>query len=232
MRRLLATALVLTATLIGSGAAAQKTGTVVELYTSQGCSSCPPADAMLEDLAKRSDVIALALHVDYWDYIGWKDDLADPAYTQRQKNYAAAAGSDTVYTPQMIIGGQDHVIGSRPMQVMDQVQRHNALPDPVSVNLRKSGGTLTINAEATGRAQDTIVQVVRYTPLVTRDIGRGENAGKTIAYANVVNSWQTAGRWNTREPLQMQVRLSGSDPVVVIVQAGSNGPILGAAELN
>ena len=79
---------------------------VVELYTSQGCSSCPPADAMLHDLAARPDVIALALHVDYWDYIGWVDEFADPAYTRRQKQYAQVAGNPSVYTPQMVIGGR------------------------------------------------------------------------------------------------------------------------------
>ncbi len=228
MRRLLA-AFALTTALSGGAASAE---TVVELYTSQGCSSCPPADAMLAQLAQRSDVIPLALHVDYWDYLGWKDDLASPAFTRRQKGFAEAAGSATVYTPQMIIGGVDHVVGSRPMQVMDQVQKHNATPDPVDVTLTRSGDRLQINASARGNLRgEAVVQIVRYVPAVTRDIRRGENAGKTITYVNTVTSWQTAGRWNPSAPLSMQAQISGSQPVVVIVQQGTSGRILGAARL-
>ena len=206
--------------------------TVVELYTSQGCSSCPPADELLTQLAARDDVIALALHVDYWDYLGWKDDMAQPAFSQRQHGFAQAAGATTVYTPQMVIGGLDHVIGSRPMKVMEQVMRHNALPDAVAVTLSRSGNRLTIDAEAVasqrGRA---IVQIVRFDPEMTRDIRRGENAGRTIRYSNVVTSWTNAGAWNMAQPLRMQADLSGSERVAVIIQDGANGPILGAAQL-
>lgn len=224
-------ALALSVTLMG-GAAAQAQGTVVELYTSQGCSSCPPADKMLGELAKRSDVIALALHVDYWDYIGWVDDLADPSYTARQQAFARRAGATTVYTPQMVIGGVDHVIGSRPMDVMDQVQRHNAAADPVAVGLQRSGNTLAITARAAANVRKTVVvQVVRYIPQVSRDIRRGENAGKTIVYHNVVTSWQDVARWNTSAPLSLQVSLSGDSPVAVIIQDGADGPVLGAAQL-
>lgn len=219
------------ATVLAQPLAAQDKA-VVELYTSQGCSSCPPADAILADLAKRSDVIALAFHVDYWDYLGWADDLASPVYTQRQHAYAAAKNSRRVYTPQVIVGGTDHAVGSRAMQVMDLVQRHAATTNPVSVSLDRSGSTLRITAEARGNLNtNTVVQVVRYTPSTTRDIRRGENAGRTINYVNTVTELSTAGTWNTREPLQLQVSASGSDPVVVLVQQGTNGPILGAAEL-
>lgn len=223
--RVLATAF----SLAGGAVAAQ--GTVIELYTSQGCSSCPPADAMLHDLAQRDDVIALALHVDYWDYIGWVDDLADPSYTRRQQAYARAANAATVYTPQMIIGGVDHVIGSRPMAVMDQVAAHGAAPDAVQVELARSGNMLTIQARPTGRRQEAVVQVVRYVPSISRDIRRGENAGRTISYANVVTSWQVVQSWDMGAPLTMQAQISGDDPVVVIVQDGTDGPILGAAQL-
>lgn len=213
-------------------AAPAQNATVVELYTSQGCSSCPPADRILSDLAQRDDVIALALHVDYWDYLGWVDDLANPDYTERQRGFARARGSRTVYTPQMVFGGKDHVIGSRPMEVMDQIQAHNAAPDAVELVLRRSGDTLRIEAEKTGSYRgNAIVQIVRFTPSVTRDIRRGENAGSTITYSNVVTSWQNAGSWNTQEPLTMQASLSGSDPVAVIIQDGADGVILGAAQL-
>lgn len=229
MRRLL-TALVFVSTFLPGVATAQN-ATVIELYTSQGCNSCPPADAILAQLAQRSDVIPLALHVDYWDYLGWKDDLANPAFTRRQHNYAAAQNARTVYTPQMVVGGVDQVVGSRAMQVMDLVQAHAAKPDPVSVSLSRSGTTLTIEAQATGPARAAAVQIVRYVPSITRDIRRGENAGKTIEYVNTVVAWDTVGRWNTAQPLRMTTQITGAEPVVVIMQDGTNGPILGAARL-
>lgn len=211
-------------------AMAQNGPVVVELYTSQGCSSCPPADALLHDLAKRDGVIALALHVDYWDYIGWKDIFANPEYTERQHAYARAANATTVYTPQMIIGGKDHVIGSRPMQVMDAVQAHSRQANPVDVDIARRGDRLTINARAQ-RHGDYLVQLVRYTPEQTVSIRRGENAGNDFSYANIVTSWDVIWRWDGRSALAMEASVAGDSPVVVIVQQSSNGPILGAAEL-
>ena len=118
--RALALAIGFLASFIGAAAAADRP-VVVELYTSQGCSSCPPADAILAELADREDVIALAFHVDYWDYIGWKDIFADPANTLRQRNYARVAGARSVYTPQMIVDGQDHVVGTKPMKLAEHI---------------------------------------------------------------------------------------------------------------
>ena len=118
------------------------------------------------------------------------------------------------------------------MKVMDQIQAHNAAPDPVTVSLSRSGDTLQINATGSNLYRgDAIVQIVRYMPEVVRDIRRGENAGRTIRYSNVVYSWQNVGTWNTRSPLAMQATLTGDDPVVVIIQQGANGPILGAAQV-
>lgn len=211
-------------------ATAQAGPVVIELYTSQGCSSCPPADAMLHDLAKRDDVIALALHVDYWDYIGWADVFANPEFTARQHAYARAANSATVYTPQMVIGGVDHVIGSRPMQVMDAVQAHSRKGNPVAVSLSRSGDGVQINAQPGGRG-DYVVQLVRYTPEQTVSIRRGENAGRELSYANIVTSWTAIGRWDGRSALALEADAAGDSPVVVIVQQGANGPIVGAAEL-
>lgn len=209
---------------------AQNGPVVVELYTSQGCSSCPPADAMLHDLAKRDGVIALALHVDYWDYIGWTDVFGRPENTARQHAYARAANATTVYTPQMVIGGVDHVIGSRPMQVMDAIQAHNRQSNPVDVSLTRSGNRVTITAHAQGRG-DYVVQLVRYTPEETVSIRRGENGGRELSYANIVTSWDVISRWDGRSALAMEASVTGDSPVVVIVQQTSNGPILGAAEL-
>jgi hypothetical protein len=121
---------------------------VVELFTSQGCSSCPPADALLAELAERDDVLPLALHVDYWDYIGWADTFASPAFTERQKLYARAAGHRTIYTPQMVIGGVDQVVGFQPMEVADLIEAHRAKPPQAGTQarmaLRRDGDRLTV----------------------------------------------------------------------------------------
>lgn len=232
MRRTLAALTFVAAALTGAAATAQTNPVVVELYTSQGCSSCPPADDMMHDLAARSDVIALALHVDYWDYIGWADSFADPAYTRRQQQYARVANHRTIYTPQMIIGGQDHIVGAKPMEVADLIRDHMAAPSGVSVQISRSGDQLTISAEANRAPRgDLLVQLVRYTPSARVDIRRGENAGKTIDYANIVQAWDVIGRWNGRAPLQMQTAVRGDMPIVVILQEQGPGRVLAAAEL-
>ena len=213
-----------------SQAVAQNGPVVIELYTSQGCSSCPPADAMLHELAKRDDVIALALHVDYWDYIGWKDVFGRPENTARQHAYARAANAATVYTPQMVIGGVDHVIGSRPMQVMDVVQAHSRQGNPFDVDLTRRGNNVIINA-APGARGDYVVQLVRYTPEATVAISRGENAGRSLNYTNIVTSWDVIGRWDGRSALALEASAAGDSPVVVILQQRTNGPIVGAAQL-
>ena len=215
------------------GSAQAQNATVVELYTSQGCSSCPPADAMLEDLAKRDNCDRLGAACGYWDYIGWVDDLADPAYTARQRAFARAKGSRTVYTPQMIFDGRDHIIGSRPMDVMDQIMAHAARPDDVNVTLTRDGKRAAYRS-AKGRKfswQCGCSDCAATRPKVMRDIHRGENAGRTIVYANVVTSWQNVGGWNTNQSLVMEAQLTGADPVAVIIQDGTDGPILGAAQL-
>lgn len=211
-------------------ASAQNGPVVVELYTSQGCSACPPADALLHDLAKHDDVIALSLHVDYWDYIGWADVFAQPAFTDRQHAYARAAQSSPVYTPQMIIGGVDHVAGSRPIQVMDVVETNRAKGNPVAVSLTKNGDTVQIDAEPGGDG-DYVVQLLRYTPEETVRIRRGENAGRELSYVNIVQSLDVVGRWDGRAPLALEAPAPGDEPVVVIIQQASNGPVVGAAQL-
>lgn len=205
---------------------------VVELYTSQGCSSCPPADEMLIDLAARTDVIALALHVDYWDYIGWADIFADPRFTRRQQNYARVAGAGSIYTPQMVIGGRDHVIGAKPMDVMNFVQAQNATPTGARIALRRSGNRLEITGQSLRPFRDgTIVQVIRYSPMETVDIRRGENAGRSLDYANIVTEWGNVGEWSGRDNLSMSVTISGDSPVVVIVQEPGPGAIMASAVL-
>ena len=156
---------------------------VVELYTSQGCSSCPPADAMLGELTARDDVIALSLHVDYWGLDrGWADTFADPAYSERQLRYAQAEGSNVRYTPQFIIGGADRIAGPSAMQLMDMIQTHAGGTDDV---LRAEGAKVTV--AATGTPGQLIL--VSYLPEATVKVLHGENAGHSITYHNVVQAW-------------------------------------------
>ncbi len=212
-------------------AVAQSNSTVVELYTSQGCSSCPPADKILTRLAQRDDVIALALHVDYWDYIGWKDTFGDPSYTVRQRGYARAAGSRTIYTPQMVIGGVTHVVGNKPMDVVDGISEMQGQPSNVTLAIARNGQKLSISAKNTGNNRAMTVQVVRYIPNTSVTITRGENAGRTIEYTNIVTDWRQVKKWDGKRPLEMAVNIAGDEPVVVIVQSAGSGPILAAVEL-
>lgn len=212
-----------------SSAAAGDQPVVVELFTSQGCSSCPPADAFLADMAERDDVIALALHVDYWDYIGWKDSFAQPAFTKRQKGYAYAAGHHSVYTPQMIVGGVDHVMGTRPMAVIDLIRAHAEAPREVSLDLERAvGAKVSIELEALAPVGVAQVHLVRYRPRATVKITRGENAGRTLDYSNIVTQWTVLARWDGQTPLRLLADAPGQQPVVVLVQDAGDGDDQGA----
>ena len=189
---------------VATSAAAQSP-VVVELYTSQGCSSCPPADAIFAELAQRDDVIALALHVDYWDYIGWKDEFAVPAFADRQRSYAAAAHRRSIYTPQMVVNGQTDIVGARPMELSEAIAKHAAMPSPVTLDVTRQGDALKISAQNTGAAGNMVVQLVRYTPMSNTRITRGENAGMTLDYANVARDWQVLGTVTCRWTCPCQV---------------------------
>jgi len=231
-----ATAAIVTLLALTGAALAEPSPVVVELYTSQGCSSCPPADALLAELSGRDDVIALALHVDYWDYIGWKDEFADPANTLRQKAYAQAAGQRTIYTPQMIVGGQDHVMGYKPMKLAKLIEDQRDKPVAVELSLTRVGDAVQIDAQTVSKSADglpggMVVQLVRYIPESTVEIGRGENAGRTITYTNIVSGWTALGEWDGVMPLSMQADAPGDEPVVVLLQSAGHGAILAAARL-
>ncbi|MEW2913387.1 DUF1223 domain-containing protein [Leisingera sp. JC11] len=207
---------------------------VVELFTSQGCSSCPPADALLHDLAARPDVLALALHVDYWDYIGWKDQFAKPSHTKRQKGYAREGGRRMIYTPQMVIMGQDDVVGADAIKVEDAIARHQKQPRPASLAAARRGEEVVIRVEARAQMPEgrVLVQLVRYTPKRTVSITRGELAGRTLSYANVVEDWQIAAEWDGTGYLEVAVPAPGGQPAAVLLQAGRFGPIIAAARVD
>lgn len=215
------------------GAMAQSTeGVVVELYTSQGCSSCPPADALLAVLADQPGVIPLALHVDYWDYIGWADTFANPGFTDRQKAYARAAGEKMIYTPQMIVGGVERVLGAEAAEVAAAIQLRQAGANPVRLVVERVGDQLVIRLEADPPlTAPAFVQLVRYTNAADVAIAQGENAGLQVTYRNVVTSWERLGDWSGQAPLEMAADAPGSDPAVVIVQREGPAEILAAAVL-
>ena len=212
--------------------AAEERKVVIELYTSQGCSSCPPADELLHRLAQRDDVIALSLHVDYWDYIGWKDIFGRPENTKRQKAYARVSGSRTIYTPQMVIGGVDHVVGAKPMDVADLLEKHKSVPVLVRLSANASDGEAVITAPEPGKdIGNTVIQLVRYRPEATVAIDRGENAGSTLTYTNIVTAWDVIGKWSGDGPLKVKAKLSGDDNAVAILQKEGHKAILAAVEL-
>ena len=206
---------------------------VVELFTSQGCSSCPPADALMVELVQRQDVIGLALHVDYWDYIGWKDEYGDPAYTRRQKGYAHVAGRKMVYTPQMIVNGQEDVVGARAMELADLIEKHKKAPHKVALQATREGGSVVVHMQPLGEnvagSGPYEVHLVRFTPMRRAHITRGELAGRSLDYANIVDDWTVMGQWDGRTVAEFQAGIEGDRPAVVLVQRSGYGAILAAA---
>ncbi len=212
---------------------------VVELFTSQGCSSCPPADEILATLAARPDVIPLALHVDYWDYLGWEDPFAQPAFTARQKAYARAKGERMIYTPQMMVGGAESVVGTDGAALDRVITARQDLKTPVRMQVTGSAGQYQISLSANPPLKEgTVVQIVRYAPQARVHILRGENAGLELDYANVVTAWHAVAEWDGRTPTRLNARIEGEDPAVVIVQSARPGksvplpgPIVAARKL-
>ena len=205
---------------------------VVELYTSQGCSSCPPADEFLAELAGHPEVIALALHVDYWDYIGWEDSFAQAGFTERQKSYARAAKSRMIYTPQMVIGGLDRVEGNTPEAVVTLIGKHKSAPSPVRLSVERQGAQVVIRAVAEPPLPaGAVVDLVRYRPEAVVQIERGENAGRVVTYRNIVTEWTRVADWPGAAPLEVTAPAAGAEPVVVIVQEPGPAAVLAAARV-
>jgi hypothetical protein len=205
---------------------------VVELFTSQGCSSCPPADELLTTLAQQDDVIALALHVDYWDYLGWKDSFGKPRHTARQKAYAKAARSRTIYTPEMVIQGQERLKGHDAATIIGKIALHRQQPAPATLELARDGDALEISLAPAGAAAGPAdVHVVRFLPEEEVSIEAGENAGRTLTYTNIVTDWQTVMQWDGAAPVEFRYEDAGDGPLAVIVQQSRMGPVLAAAKL-
>jgi hypothetical protein len=223
-----------------AGEAKKPTG-VVELFTSQGCSSCPPADAILEELAKKGDVIALAYHVDYWDYLGWQDTLASPDNTARQYEYAKSFGVRSVYTPQAVINGRTHVNGSSRAEISSTLGQFAKSGRGLSVDLKvmRAGDSVVIDAGEGAEQQEGKIVLVYYDPAKPVVIERGENNGETITYWNSVTDIQTAGVWHGAAaryefPVSEIAKKGGGGCAVLLQSTGKEGlpgPILGAAQI-
>jgi hypothetical protein len=234
MQRLFALAVLATLG-FAAQAAAQAQGPVVELYTSQGCSSCPPADALLGELAGRDDVIALSFHVDYWDYIGWKDTFALPANGERQKGYAEALKARRVYTPQMVIDGAAMEVGSNREGVLTELARARSRPR-LDVSLTHEGDHVVLKLPAGAANGDAAIWLVRYDSARPVEIERGENRGRSVTYRNVVVETSSLGVWSGA-PVEVtlseaQLVRGGGGGCAVIVQEGLYGRVLGAARLD
>ncbi len=209
---------------------------VLELFTSQGCSSCPMADAKLSELQKQPDVIALAYHVDYWDYIGWTDTFGSKANSDRQKAYAQSWGSSRIYTPQIIVNGQKGVIGSHSKDVGDAV---NTAVLEVPVGLVLGADALEVNVGAQSGAHEAVVWLVTFKDHAEVTIDKGENAGQKIDYTQIVTGRQMLGMWDPAQGTHLklplaELRQDGSNGAVILVQndkSGLPGPIVGAASI-
>jgi hypothetical protein len=211
---------------------------VIELFTSQGCSSCPAADKLLSELRNDSSLITLSLPIDYWDYLGWKDTLAMPGHTARQKAYSHVRGDREVYTPQVVVNGVAQALGSDRAEIEKAVaQSHHktsALSVPVRVTVADERVTVNLpSGEGEAAGEVWLCPLSRSVPV---GIGRGENHGRTITYTNVVRRWVKLGSWSGKSetftvPIDA-IRSAGIDAVAVIVQSGSAekpGPMLGAS---
>ncbi len=217
---------------------------VIELFTSQGCSSCPPADRVLSELANDSSLVTMSLPVDYWDYLGWKDTLALHGHSNRQRAYANARGDREVYTPQVVVNGIVHVLGSNKAAIEQAIAqtKRTAAPLTLPVKMAVANGKVTVSVPASeGEHHSAEVWLCPITSKTKVAIGRGENRGSTVTYTNVVRRWVKLGTWNGKAqtfslPLadlaNTDFSLKDVDRVDVVVQGGAAakpGLMLGAA---
>ena len=228
-RTLLLALAVLSLTLFRPAAAEDARPVVVELFTSPGCSSCPPADRLLGEIKDQPGVIALSLHVDYWDYIGWQDPYGQARHTDRQQAYKRRLGLDYVYTPQIVVDGHLQAVGSRRQAVMARIDRARA--QAPTVRPRLEGARAVIPAAEL--AEKARVWLVTFDAEHATDVADGENAGDRLVNHNVVRNWQDLGAYTgARREIALDLaaaRAAGRGGCALLVQAADTGEILGAA---
>jgi hypothetical protein len=203
---------------------------VVELFTSQGCSSCPPADALLGEVARKPNVVALAYHVDYWDDLGWKDRFSMSEATQRQQGYVRRLSRSGPFTPQAVVAGDTSFVGSNRAAMTKALAEKR---DALAISLSKSGSQLQIRLSE-GWREPMDLYVVSYLSEATTPIGRGENAHRSLKEFNIVRSFEKVARWNGK-PQQYTVPLASfpkdATAVAALLQRSGQGAIAGAATL-
>jgi hypothetical protein len=230
---------VIATTLLPASAVRAEPRAVIELFTSQGCSSCPPADKLAGELARDPSLVVLSLPIDYWDYLGWKDTLALPGHTNRQRAYSRARGDREVYTPQVVVNGTAHVLGSDKAAIENAIAqtRKQAGTLMLPVTLSVSGGQVSVTVPAAkGGAAKGEIWLCPVSKDVPVTVGRGENSGQTLTYHNVVRRWVKVGDWNgiarTWTVPVHDIAGDGIDSLAVVVQSGTKeqpGAMIGAA---
>jgi len=212
-----------------SAANAQPRPAVVELFTSEGCSSCPPAEAFLGELAQRRDVLALAFHVDYWDDLGWRDRFGLAEAVQRQRVYTKTLRRSSAYTPQVVIDGQADYVGSDRASIGKSLAANR---DGVAISLSVRDGQVLIDLGAQANVTASDIVLVGYQRQAVSAIGRGENAGRTLTEFNIVRVIRTLGQWDGKAQ-QFQARVDSfpadATDVAALVQPAGQGHIIGAA---
>jgi hypothetical protein len=208
---------------------------VVELFTSQGCSSCPPADKVLSQIASQGGVLALAFHVDYWDRLGWKDTFSSKAHTQRQRGYGNGFNTNTIYTPQFIVNGYAVPQSGSSQGIRASIGELGVRGHRIYVPLKVSvtGSQLTVEAGEGNGAANLIL--VSYVSSKTVDIGRGENAGRKIEYRNAVTGARNIGKWNGKKIIVETAKPAGAGLAVLLQRtnaSGGPGEIIGAYVLS
>ncbi|WP_374300349.1 DUF1223 domain-containing protein [Ferrovibrio sp.] len=219
--------------------AAQTQLVVLELFTSQGCNSCPPADALMTEWMKQPGVLPISLHVDYWDYLGWKDTLSRKGHNIRQQDYARGIGNRQVYTPQVVIDGQFQAVGSNREAIETAlVKARKQQHVPLRTERGKTKGWQIVLPDMPNWQGEAKLLLCRYDRQHDVTIERGENHGRTLSYLNVARAWNEFGRWNGQTARYDVPDLDDTDwsrqGAVVMLQmlnAGANGPIIGAVDL-
>jgi hypothetical protein len=217
--------------LLGSAAAAHALPrpAVIELFTSEGCSSCPPAEALIGELAQRPGVLALAFHVDYWDDLGWRDRFGFAEAAQRQRGYARALRLPSIYTPQAVIDGQGDFVGSN-RRAIDAAL--SAKREGVAVELAVHDGQLVVDLGASASSGVCDVLLVAYRRQALSAIGRGENAGRTLTEYNIVRAVRSLGTWHgpgEHYHAALATLPGDATDVAVLVQSAGQAAIQGAA---
>ena len=208
---------------LAAGDAAQAQPVVVELFTSQGCSSCPPANASLAAISDRPDVLALSFGVTYWDNLGWKDTFAKPEFTERQVSYEHGLGHDGPFTPQIVVNGSSDTVGNR----LGDVERLVAASKLSGPQISFDGTTVSIGAAQSSAHAD--VWLVRYEPrTINVSVARGENEGVTLPHKNVVRELTRLGSWSGQAVSFTIPAAQGDLATAILVQKPHGGPILAA----